>query len=85
MISRKRVALLLGISWTIYLINFGANEPNAGSPAFRPTGAQFEYAFPILAWQMIYVHGVCLSRYFELFEATFRHNKIFILNLYTQY
>jgi len=64
MISRKRVALLLGISWVIYLINFGAHEPNSGSPAFRPTGAQFEYAFPILAWQMIYVHGV-VAGYFK--------------------
>ena len=63
MISRQRLGLLLGLSWVIYLINFGANEPNAGSPAFRPTGAQFEYAFPILAWQLIYVHGVVVGYY----------------------
>ena len=64
MISRKRVGLLLGISWIIYFINFGAHEPNHSSPAFRPTGAQFEYAFPILAWQLIYVHGVVIG-YFK--------------------
>ena len=64
MISRQRVGLLLGISWVVYFINFGAHEPNAGSPAFRPTGAQFEYAFPILAWQLIYVHGV-VAGYFK--------------------
>ena len=64
MISRKRVGLLLGISWVVYFINFGAHEPNQGSPAFRPTGAQFEYAFPILAWQLIYVHGV-VAGYFK--------------------
>lgn len=64
MISRRRVGLLLAMSWVIYLINFGAHEPNAGSPAFRPTGAQFEYAFPILAWQLIYVHGV-VAGYFK--------------------
>lgn len=64
MISRQRVGLLLGISWVIYFINFGAHEPNHGSPAFRPTGAQFEYAFPILAWQLIYVHGV-VAGYFK--------------------
>jgi len=63
MISRQRVGLLLGISWVIYF-NFGAHEPNNGSPAFRPTGAQFEYAFPILAWQLIYVHGV-VAGYFK--------------------
>jgi len=64
MISRQRTGLLLGISWVIYFINFGAQEPNYGSPAFRPTGAQFEYAFPILAWQLIYVHGV-VAGYFK--------------------
>jgi len=64
MISRQRVGLLLGLSWVIYFINFGAHEPNHGSPAFRPTGAQFEYAFPILAWQLIYVHGV-VAGYFK--------------------
>ena len=64
MISRQRVGLLLGISWVVYFINFGAHEPNQGSPAFRPTGAQFEYAFPILAWQLIYVHGV-VAGYFK--------------------
>ena len=64
MISRQRVGLLLGISWVIYFINFGAHEPNNGSPAFRPTGAQFEYDFPILAWQLIYVHGV-VAGYFK--------------------
>ena len=64
MISRQRVGLLLGISWVIYFINFGAHEPSHGSPAFRPTGAQFEYAFPILAWQLIYVHGV-VAGYFK--------------------
>jgi len=64
MISRKRVGLLLGISWVIYFINFGAHEPNHGTPAFRPTGAQFEYAFPVLAWQLIYTHGV-VAGYFK--------------------
>ena len=63
MISQKRVGLLLGLSWMVYLINFGAIESNPGSPAYRPTGAQFEYAFPIMAWQLIYVHGVVAGYY----------------------
>ena len=63
MISCKRVGMLLGLSWVIYLINFGAPEPNPGSPAYRPTNAQFEYAFPIYAWQLIYVHGIVAGYY----------------------
>lgn len=70
MISRQRTGLLLGISWVIYFINFGAPETNQGSPVFRPTGAQFEYAFPILAWQLIYVHGV-VAGYFKKELITF--------------
>jgi hypothetical protein len=63
MISCKRVGMLLGLSWVIYLINFGAPESNPGSPAYRPTNAQFEYAFPIYAWQLIYVHGIVAGYY----------------------
>lgn len=64
MLSRQRVVVLLGLSWVIYLINFGAPESNPGSPAYRPTHAQFEYAFPIYAWQLIYVHGI-VAGYFK--------------------
>ena len=63
MISRNRVGVLLGLSWVIYFINFGAPESNPGSPVYRPTHAQFEYAFPIYAWQLIYVHGIAAGYY----------------------
>ena len=58
MITRGRVTLLLGLSWVIYAIHYGAPFQS-----LRPTGAQFEYAFPIMAWQLIYVHGVVAGYY----------------------
>ena len=58
MLIQKRVRLLLGISWVIYAIHYGAPFQS-----LRPTGAQFEYAFPIMAWQLIYIHGVVVGYY----------------------
>jgi hypothetical protein len=63
MLHSGRVKLLLGLSWVIYLINYGMPEPAPATAAIRLTGAQFEYAFPILAWQLIYVHGVAAGYY----------------------
>jgi hypothetical protein len=63
MIHSGRVKLLLGLSWVLYLINYGMPESSPGSAAIRLTGAQFEYAFPILAWQLLYVHGVAAGYY----------------------
>jgi hypothetical protein len=57
MLSKHKVGLLLGVSWALYLINLGAD------PFYRPTNAQFEYAFPILSWQLVYVHGVVAGYY----------------------
>ncbi len=58
MIVQQRVALLLGLSWVVYAIHYGAPFQS-----LRPTGAQFEYAFPIMAWQLIYVHGMVAGYY----------------------
>ena len=65
LISKQKIGLLLGLSWVLYLINLGAN------PSFRPTNAQFEYAFPILSWQLIYVHGVVAGYYKQELMAFF--------------
>ncbi|MBU0655038.1 MAG: OpgC domain-containing protein [Gammaproteobacteria bacterium] len=65
MLSKQRVGLLLGLSWVLYLINLGAN------PSIKPTGAQFEYAFPILSWQLIYIHGVAAGYYKQELVAFF--------------
>ena len=66
MISKQKVALLLGLSWILYAIHYGAPFQS-----LRPTGAQFEYAFPILAWQLIYVHGVVAGYYKQELLAFF--------------
>ena len=66
MIVQQRVSLLLGISWVVYAIHYGAPFQS-----LRPTGAQFEYAFPIMAWQLIYVHGVVAGYYKQELLAFF--------------
>ncbi len=57
LLSKGKIWALLAISWILYLINAGAD------PFYRPTNAQFEYAFPILSWQLIYVHGIAAGYY----------------------
>jgi hypothetical protein len=60
-LSRKKVFLLLGMSWGIYWINFLYPESAHSVAEIRPTGAQFEFAFPLLAWQLVYIHGMVLG------------------------
>ncbi|WP_308873832.1 OpgC domain-containing protein [Thiothrix subterranea] len=68
MLAKRQLGLLLGASWVLYLINLGSK------PFFRPTNAQFEYAFPILSWQLLYVHGMVAGYYkqevVQFFSAT---------------
>ncbi|CAA6822607.1 MAG: Unknown protein [uncultured Sulfurovum sp.] len=54
-LAKKQVLTVLTISWLIYLGNSGFHV--------RPTGAQFEYAFPILSWQVLFVHGLVIGFY----------------------
>lgn len=67
MLTIQRVGLLLGISWVIYAIHYGAPHQS-----LRPTGAQFEYAFPIMAWQLVYVHGMVVGYYKQELLAFFQ-------------
>lgn len=67
MLTKQRVGLLLAISWVIYAIHYGAPRQS-----LRPTGAQFEYAFPIMAWQLIYVHGIVVGYYKQEVLAFFK-------------
>jgi len=55
LISKNKVGVLLALSWIIYFANNGFHV--------RPTGAQFEYAFPILTWQILFVHGLVMGYY----------------------
>ena len=55
LLSKDKVAVVLTVSWIIYFANNGFHT--------RPTGAQFEYAFPILTWQILFVHGLVIGYY----------------------
>ena len=55
LLSKQRYGLVLALSWIIY---FGNNGFHA-----RPIGAQFEYAFPLLTWQILFVHGLVIGYY----------------------
>ncbi|MBI3248275.1 MAG: OpgC domain-containing protein [Deltaproteobacteria bacterium] len=46
----ERTAVFLLFSWVLYFKNWAF-------PSML-TGAQFEYAFPVLTWQLIYFHGM---------------------------
>ncbi|AKJ07733.1 hypothetical protein ATI61_107182 [Archangium gephyra] len=50
MLARDRTRVLLTLSWLAYFV--GKMSPH------NLTGAQFENAFPLLIWQVIYVHGL---------------------------
>lgn len=63
MLQKQQLKLLLGISWILYIINFGTPETAVATAEIRWTGAQFEYAFPTIAWQLIYVHGIVVGYY----------------------
>lgn len=47
----KKAFLVMLLSCILYFVNY--LHPS------RPTGGQFEYAFPLLTWQLIYVLGLC--------------------------
>lgn len=55
LLSKKKVGVVLSLSWIIYFANNGFHV--------RPTGAQFEYAFPVLTWQILFVHGLVAGYY----------------------
>lgn len=55
LLVNKRTNILLTLSWIAYLAN-------AVNP-YSVTGAQFENAFPLLTWQLIYFHGMAFGFY----------------------
>lgn len=55
LLSKNKVGVVLTLSWIIYFGNNGFHV--------RPTGAQFEYAFPVLTWQILFVHGLVIGYY----------------------
>lgn len=53
----------LGLSWVLYFLY--AVQP------LMPTQAQFEYAFPLLAWQLIFFHGMAAGYHRDRLAALF--------------
>ncbi len=68
MMHKKRTMVVLGISWILYISNW-ADPVNL-------TGAQFEYAFPLLTWQLIFFHGMAAGfhrkKLAEIMESYYR-------------
>ena len=62
-IEHAKVPHLLVLSWLGYLFNYFLPETHYGIAQIRLTGAQFEFAFPLLAWQLLFVHGVVVGYY----------------------
>lgn len=63
MLSKKQTVLLLTMSWGVYLFNWFTPESQTATAEIRLTGAQFEYAFPLIVWQLLYVHGIVAGFY----------------------
>jgi hypothetical protein len=52
----------LGVSWGLYVLNI-----------VRPlnmTGAQFENAFPLLTWQVLFVNGLAIGYHYDAIRST---------------
>ena len=61
--KHKRVVEFLALCWILYIINWA--HPS------RPTGAQFEYAFPVLSWQLTFFHAMAFGYYRQEISAWF--------------
>lgn len=62
-IYNRMALLLVAVSWAAYLYNFFTPESQPGTAEIRLTWLQFEYAFPSIAWQLLFVHGILLGYY----------------------
>jgi hypothetical protein len=64
MLAAGRTRALLVLSWILYFAN--AAYPKT------PTGAQFEYAFPLLTWQVLFFHGLAIGFHWTKLHGFFR-------------
>ncbi len=60
---KRRPLALLGLSWVLYCSNLLSPK--------MPTGAQFEYGFPLLTWQVLFVHGLVAGYHLQEIKAWF--------------
>jgi hypothetical protein len=70
-LSREWTHWLLLASWMLYAVNYLVPEQEPGTAQIQLTVAQFEYAFPILAWQLLFVHGVVAGYHRHAIAAFF--------------
>jgi hypothetical protein len=63
MIHTKHTKLLSALSCIVYLVNLGMPESAPGTAEIRATGALFEFGFPLVAWQVLFVHAVIAGYY----------------------
>lgn len=52
-LHKRQTILLLALSWLIYGINQIFH--------YQLTGARFEFAFPILTWQLLFINGMAIG------------------------
>lgn len=71
-LDRGRTGSMLVLSFGVWLLNFLWVETTRGTAQLRLTGSQFEYAFPLVAWQFIFVCGVVLGYWRRGVFAFFR-------------
>lgn len=67
LLAQGRTRWLLGISWMVYLSQWSA--------PVMPTGAQFEYGFPVLTWQVIFFHGLAAGFHREALLAFYARHR----------
>ena len=67
LLEKRQVGLLSGLSIVLYMKNWAF-------PAM-PTDAQFEYGFPVLAWQLIFFHGIIFGYYKQEISNWFTGNR----------
>lgn len=68
LLHKRFTAAVLTISWVLYVLNWYTPE--------RITGAQFEYGFPLLTWQLTYIHGVAVGFHRERITEFFQDDRI---------
>ncbi|KEY57545.1 OpgC domain-containing protein [Serratia sp. DD3] len=74
LLYHKKALLLLGVSLTLYII-YQNNR-------IILTSAQFEFAFPLLSWQLIYVLGLCCGWYKDELMSLAKNNfGVFVIGL----
>ncbi|MCI0668591.1 MAG: OpgC domain-containing protein [Methylococcaceae bacterium] len=72
LLVQRKTSLLLGVSWALYLFN-----------QFNPirlTGAGFEFGFPTLNWQLLFINGMAAGYHRDQIAAWFhKANKHFLI------